>query len=42
MSDIVLLDTSVYLNVLDIPGFNQKREHILNTFAHRVENGDYF
>lgn len=42
MSDIVLLDTSVYLNVLDVPGFNQTREEILNTFTDRVQNGDYF
>lgn len=42
MSEIVLLDTSVYLNVLDVPGFNQYRDEILNAFAGRVENGDYF
>jgi hypothetical protein len=42
MSEIVLLDTSVYLNVLDVPGFNQSRNDILNTFARRVQNGDYF
>lgn len=42
MSEIVLLDTSVYLNVLDVPGFNQDRDEILNAFSCRVENGDYF
>ena len=42
MSDIVLLDTSVYLNVLDVPGFNQDRDNILDDFAVRVERGDYF
>ena len=42
MSDIVLLDTSVYLNVLDVPGFNQDRDEILDEFAVRVESGDYF
>lgn len=42
MSDIVLLDTSVYLNVLDVPGFNQDRGSILDDFAVRVEHGDYF
>lgn len=42
MSDIVLLDTSVYLNVLDVPGFNQTREEILHTFSGRVQHGDYF
>lgn len=42
MGDIVLLDTSVYLNVLDVPGFNQDREGILNEFQACVQNGDYF
>lgn len=42
MSDIVLLDTSVYLNVLDVPGFNQDRDNILDDFAVRVKRGDYF
>jgi hypothetical protein len=42
MGDIVLLDTSVYLNVLDVPGFNQNRDDILNQFQVRVQNSDYF
>ncbi|MFZ1730571.1 MAG: hypothetical protein WBQ23_04570 [Bacteroidota bacterium] len=42
MSDIVLLDTSVYLNVLDVPGFNQDRDAIFDQFNYRIENGDYF
>lgn len=42
MSEIVLLDTSVYLNVLDVPGFNQDRTAILEAFAKRVHQGDYF
>lgn len=42
MSDIVLLDTSVYLNVLDVPGFNQNRDEILDEFEGRVRNSDYF
>lgn len=42
MSSIVLLDTSVYLNILDVPGFNQDRVAILNQFGQRVENGDHF
>ncbi len=42
MSDIVLLDTSVYLNVLDVPGFNQDRQVIFNRFIERVQNSDYF
>lgn len=42
MSDIVLLDTSVYLNVLDVPGWNQARDTVLAEFGQRVEAGDYF
>lgn len=33
MSAIVLLDTSIYLNVLDVPGYNQNREAVLAQFA---------
>lgn len=42
MSDIVLLDTSVYLNVLDVPGRNQEREQVLDAFQARVLNRDHF
>lgn len=42
MSDIVLLDTTIYLNVLDVPGRNQQRDEIFNGFRERVCNGDYF
>lgn len=42
MSSIVLLDTSVYLNVLDVPVWNQNREEILDEFECRVNDGDYF
>jgi hypothetical protein len=42
MSDIVLLDTTVYLNVLDIPGRNQERTRIWDEFAIRVQHDDYF
>lgn len=42
MSDIVLLDTSVYLNVLNVPGRNQQREEIFNRFEERVGNLDHF
>jgi hypothetical protein len=41
-SDIVLLDTSVYLNVLDVPGRNQQREAIFNHFEQRVRQRDHF
>lgn len=42
MSDIVLLDTSVYLNVLDVPGRNQARSQVLDAFQARVLDGDHF
>lgn len=42
MSDIVLLDTSVYLNVLNVPGRNQQRQDVFNRFKYRVNDGDYF
>ena len=42
MGDIVMLDTSVYLNILDVPAFNQDREDILAEFSLRIENDDHF
>jgi hypothetical protein len=42
MSDIVLLDTSVYLNVLDVPSCNQDRVAILREFECSIDQGDYF
>lgn len=42
MSDIVLLDTTVYLNVLNVPGRNQERIQVLDDFTERVQNGDHF
>lgn len=42
MSAIVLLDTSVYLNVLDVPGFNQDRIELLNQFEGAIQSGDHF
>lgn len=42
MSSIVLLDTSIYLNVLDVPSFNQDRDAVLDRFSEMVEEGDYF
>ncbi|MDD2407708.1 MAG: hypothetical protein PHF02_02575 [Tepidiphilus sp.] len=42
MSAIVLLDTSIYLNVLDIPGFNQDRDKVLGEFQAAIEADDHF
>lgn len=42
MSDIVLLDTSIYLNVLDVPGRNQDRNKVLEEFELRINHEDHF
>jgi hypothetical protein len=42
MSAIVLLDTSVYLNVLDVPGFNQDRLDVLAKFEESIQSREYF
>ena len=42
MPEIVLLDTSVFLNLLAMPGFSQAKEEILEVFQQRVEKGDSF
>lgn len=42
MSAIVLPDTSVYLNILDIPGKNQDRTTILDEFNNKINHNDYF
>lgn len=42
MSAIVLLDTSVYLNVLDVPGNNQDRAAVIQSFAELIEENAHF
>ncbi|MCY4030471.1 MAG: hypothetical protein OXH75_29680 [Acidobacteria bacterium] len=37
MPPIVIVDTSVLLNVLDVPGFNQDRATVLGRFGELVE-----
>ncbi len=41
MSAIVLVDTSILLNVLNVAGRNQQRDHVLRMFATRIENDDH-
>lgn len=36
---IAIVDTSVFLNVLDVPGFNQNRNAVLEKFKTRIEAG---
>lgn len=42
MGSIVLLDTSIYLNRLDVPGNNQDRDAVLDEFERRIKNDDSF
>lgn len=37
MSAVILVDTSVFLNVLDVPGFNQDRSDVLTTLQAYLE-----
>ena len=37
MSNVVIVDTSALLNVLDVPSFNQEREKVLAQFATLVD-----
>ncbi|HMW22209.1 MAG TPA: hypothetical protein PKC59_02145 [Burkholderiaceae bacterium] len=39
MGEIVLVDTSVLMNVLDVRGFNQNREPVLVEFERLIEQG---
>jgi hypothetical protein len=39
MSEIVLVDTSVLMNALDVPGFNQHRDTVLEEFERLIEIG---
>ena len=39
MSDVVIVDTSVLLNVLDVPAFNQNRDEIFDQFEEIVDRG---
>ncbi len=41
MSDIVLVDTSVLLNVLDVPGRNQNRNAVLDELSFLVDATDH-
>lgn len=39
---IWIIDTSVFLNVLDVPQFNQDRDLLLDEFKKRIESKDSF
>ena len=42
MSDIVIVDTSVLLNVLDVPAFNQHRREVFAQFNELLDSGASF
>ena len=42
MSDIVIVDTSVLLNVLDVPAFNQNRAEVFAEFDEFLDSGASF
>ena len=37
MSDIVIVDSSVLLNILDVPGFNQHRDDVFQEFVRLLD-----
>lgn len=41
MSTIVLVDTSILLNVVDVPGRNEQRAKVLKTLEQRILQGDH-
>lgn len=41
MSSIVLVDTSILLNVLNVEGRNERRDVVINELAFRIQAGDH-
>jgi hypothetical protein len=41
MSSIVLVDTSILLNVLDVEGRNERRDEVINELTARIQDGDH-
>lgn len=41
MSAIVIVDTSILLNILDVPGRNESREEVLAELEALIETGDH-
>ena len=39
MSAVVIVDSSVLLNILDVPGRNQHREDVLDRLGERIGRG---
>lgn len=41
MSSIVIVDSSVLLNIMDVPGRNQHKDDVLNRLGELIEAGDH-
>lgn len=41
MSDIAIVDSSMLLNVLDVPGFNQHRDDVFEQFGQLANDGSH-
>ena len=41
MSAIVIVDTSVLLNIIDVPDRNQRKEEVLDRLTALIDNGDH-
>jgi len=41
MSSIVLVDTSILLNVLNVEGRNERRDEVIHELADRIQGGDH-
>ena len=41
MSAIVIVDSSVLLNIIDVPGKNQHRDEVLNRLGDLIDDGDH-
>jgi predicted nucleic acid-binding protein len=41
MSAIVIVDTSILLNILDVPGRNERRAEVLQELEELIETGDH-
>lgn len=39
MPEIVIVDTSIFLNALDVPAFNQHRKQVLDELERRINDG---
>ncbi len=39
MPPVVIIDTSVFLNILNVPGFNQDRDAVEDRFRQLVDDG---